>query len=316
MRGACLRWRVPCERENVAKAPGVIVRSFTSRPCGGVHPSPVPGARSTSARRPSPPVLADRLRSIEEMRIRQPASKGSPNGSRIAFGHPESRENPVGVDHAARERSPPHECSARNGNSAKTPTPLSCITILRLQPQGHPTHRNVHPRPIRAARQKFPERRGCLSPSREHGRVYLHLDTIRLLTWMPGVPHADRMQRCLFPILSSVKNLSLSTLPRHAIQKEPRRILEPLAGGLRRLRARSCRLAAKNPARWALETDFSRSPTSPRTCPGVGELTGGSSRVGPPHPTGPPSSSSASTAAPGRGRRREGVRSRGVRSGP
>ena len=198
----------------------------------------------------------------------------------------------------------------------KTPTPLSCITILRLQPQGHPTHLNVDYHPIRSNRQKCQERRSCLSPSREHGRVYRHLDTIQLPTWMPGIPRADRTQRCLFPIVSSVKNLSPSTLPRHAIRKEPRCILDPPAGGLRRSRERSCRLAAKNPASWASETDSSRSPTSRRACPGVGELTGGSSRVGPLPPTGPPSSSSASTAAPGRGRRREGVRSGGVRSGP
>jgi hypothetical protein len=124
-------------------------RRFTCRRCGGVHTLPVPGARSTAARRPSTPVLADRDRSTDQTRLRQPASKDSPNGRQTGFGHPELGENPVGVAPQGSARSPPHKSSARKGNSAKTPTPLSCITTLRLQPQRHPKNRNLNFRPIR-----------------------------------------------------------------------------------------------------------------------------------------------------------------------
>ena len=48
-------------------------------------PFPITSERQSAVRRRSPPVLADRLRSMDEMRIRQPAAKGSRTRSEPAF---------------------------------------------------------------------------------------------------------------------------------------------------------------------------------------------------------------------------------------
>jgi hypothetical protein len=170
-------------------------------------------------------------------------------------------------------RSPPHKSNAYKGNSAKTPTPLSCVTTSRLQPEGHPTHINV----VRLRFDATVESVG-IGEDVLGGDESTAMSTAVLIRspcpWMPCVPRLERTQGCLFANRSPAKNPSRSRVPRQAVKKEPQRIRSPGAAGLRRLPLRSLRLAAKNPPRWTPEADSSRSRASPKTFPGVGGATG------------------------------------------
>jgi hypothetical protein len=131
-------------------------------------------------RRRSPPLLANRLRPTDEMRIRQPASMGSRTGSEPAFASRNRGE--IQLESPGREAGGLHPISrvATRGTQRRLQLPLSCITILRLQPRGFCIHRNVYLCPMRIDCRKCRKRRRCTSPSREHGQVDLRSDTIPL----------------------------------------------------------------------------------------------------------------------------------------